>query len=310
MPLDEEVENLAVKIANDNISSAIDLTKQAIDVLILQIKKSSDSSFIQDIEDTFKLLLNAQPSMAPLLHGMGVIMNEISKFYNKIPLDELKEKVIKKGKEFIKKSNIAIKKIVELSSKIIKENDIILTHSMSRTVLEIIQNNINKNLRIFVTESRPQLEGLELAKRIGNIFPVTLIIDSAIGYIIKKYKIDLILVGADSILADGSIINKIGTYPLALVAQDNNIPFYIATESFKFNLRSYYSSDVIIEEKLPNEILSEEIPGVEPKNFYFDITPANLISYIISELGIFPPKQLVQQIIKKVPVNWFKKYLI
>ena len=130
------------------------------------------------------------------------------------------------------------------------------------------------------------------------------------GYIIKNYKIDLILVGSDSILADGSIINKIGTYPLALLAYENKIPFYVATESSKFNMKSFYGREVKIEEKPKKEILSEEIKGIKPKNIYFDITPSYLITYIISEIGIFSPEQFIQKITSKLQYDWLKKYLI
>ena len=308
MPIDKDVKKLAEKIAKDNISGANYLTRQAIKALILQIKKIS-GSFIQDIEDAFKLLLNAQPSMAPLINGMGVIMNEILKYYDQIPLDELKTRAIRKGEEFLEKSNLAIKRIMELSTKVVKENAIIMTHSFSKTVLEIIQHNQDKIIRIIITESRPQLEGINLAKIISNSVPVTLIVDSAIGYFVKNHKVDIILVGADSILGDGSIVNKIGTYPLSLIAHKNQIPFYVSTESFKFNLRSYFGRKIIIEEKPPREILSEKILGVEPKNYYFDVTPSNLITAIISEIGISPPKQFIQQVTKILPINWFKKYL-
>ncbi len=309
MPIDDDVKNLVDKIAKNNISGANTLTRQAIEALILQIKKSSES-FIQDVENVFKLLLKAQPSMAPLIYGTGNIMYEILENYNKIPLGELKVRAIKKGEKYLEDSDNAIKKIMEFFASIIKTNSIIMTHSMSKTVFEILKYNSDKILRIVMTESRPQLEGVSLAKLMTGIAPITLIVDSAIGYFIKNCKIDLILVGTDSILADGSIINKIGTYPLALIAHEHKIPFYVAAESSKFNIKSYFEMEVKIEEKPPSEILSEKIQGIEPKNVYFDITPPNLITSIISEMGIFSPDKYVQKITNELQYDWLKKYLL
>ncbi|MFX0139719.1 MAG: translation initiation factor eIF-2B [Candidatus Hodarchaeota archaeon] len=309
MPIDEVVQKLVDKIVNDNISGANALTRQAIEALILQIKISSES-FIQDVESVFKLLLKSRPSMAPLISGTSVIMNEILENYDKIPLEELKIRAINKGEKILEESDIAIKRIIELFSNIIKDNSTIMTHSMSRTVLEILEHNKDKNLRVILTESRPQLEGIKLAKLLAGRFPITLIVDSAVGYFIKNRKIDLILVGADSILTDGSVINKIGTYPLALLAHENKVPFYVVTESLKFNLKSYFGIDVKIEEKPSNEILPEKIHGIEPKNIYFDITPSYLITSIISEKGIFSPEQFIQKITKELQFDWLKEYLL
>ncbi|MHA1385170.1 MAG: ribose 1,5-bisphosphate isomerase, partial [Candidatus Helarchaeota archaeon] len=77
----------------------------------------------------------------------------------------------------------------------------------------------------------------------------------------------------------------------------------------KFNPRSYFGKQIKIEEKSPDEILPEIILGVEPKNYYFDVTPAKYISKIISELGIYTPTRFVNEIIKKLPLDWFEKYL-
>ena len=309
MPIDEDVNKLVDKIAKDNISGANTLTRKAIEALILQIKKSSDN-FIRDVENVFKLLLKSQPSMAPLIKGTGTIMYEILENFNKIPLGELKVRAIKKGEKFLEESDNAIKRIIEFFNGIIKTNSTIMTHSMSKTVFEILKYNKDKILRIIMTESRPQLEGVSLAKILTGKIPITLIVDSAIGYFIKNSKINLILVGADSILADGSVINKIGTYPLALLAHENKVPFFVAAESSKFNLKSHFGLEVKIEEKPSNEILSEKIPGIQPKNVYFDITPSYLITSIISEIGIFSPDQFIQKITSELQVDWLKKYLI
>ncbi|MHA1380675.1 MAG: translation initiation factor eIF-2B [Candidatus Helarchaeota archaeon] len=308
MPVDEKVKKLIKKISKNNISGANKLAKQAVEALIMQIKSSS-KNLISDLEEIIKLILDAQPSMAPLINGVGFIMNEILEFDGKISVADLKERAIKKGEKFLKDSDLAMKKISMHTNDLIRKNDVILTHSMSQTVINILEYNKSKDLKMILTESRPQCEGISLARTLAKNFSVTLILDSAIGHFIKTNKIDLVLIGADSILADGSIINKIGTYPLALTAYEHQLPFYVATESYKFNPRSYFGKPIIIEEKSPNEILSQNIPGVEVKNFYFDITPSKYITSLITEDGIFTPMQFIRSVIKELPLNWFKKYL-
>ncbi|MHA1386335.1 MAG: translation initiation factor eIF-2B, partial [Candidatus Helarchaeota archaeon] len=250
MTIDKKVRELIRNIAKNNVSGASELTRQAIKALILQIKISSEN-LIREVEEVFKLLLKTQPTMAPLINGMGYIMNEILIFNDQIPLNELKKRAIKRGEEFLKESDLAIRRISEISKKFLKGNTVIMTHSMSKTVQSILEVNKDKIYKLIMTESRPQLEGVKFTKVLAGNFPIFLIIDSAIGFFIKNHKIDLILVGADSVLADGSVINKIGTYPLAVLAYENSIPFIVATESFKFNPRSYFGKQIKIEEKSP-----------------------------------------------------------
>jgi translation initiation factor 2B subunit (eIF-2B alpha/beta/delta family) len=98
------------------------------------------------------------------------------------------------------------------------------------------------------------------------------------------------LVGADSVLADGSIVNKIGTRLLGLAAHDAELSFYVACGTSKFDLMNYIGRPPILEEKNPSEVV-EEIKDVKVRNPYFEVTPANLISAIITEKGAMKPEE-------------------
>lgn len=159
----------------------------------------------------------------------------------------------------------------------------IITHSLSSTVLEVFQRLKDSGVSAIVTESRPLQEGQKLAAWLSELaIPTTFITDAQIGGFVARA--DLALVGADSLLADGSVVNKAGTYLLALAAKDRGIPFYVCCESFK--RLSADAAQPVLEEMAPSELGAPEWPHVTVANVYFDITPARLVSAWFTEHGI------------------------
>lgn len=158
---------------------------------------------------------------------------------------------------------------------------------------------MGKRVRVFADETRPFLQGsrltaLELAQ---ERFDVTLIVDSAAAYLMKQGRIDAVIVGADRIAANGDVANKIGTYSLACLARQHGIPFYVVAPTSTIDL-SLTSGDLIpIEERSADEITIVAGRRVAPKgvgvyNPAFDVTPAYLVSAIITEQGVlYPPYQ-------------------
>ena len=96
---------------------------------------------------------------------------------------------------------------------------------------------------------------------------------------------DVALVGADTIANDGSVINKAGTYLLALAARDKGIPFYVCCESFKYSQLA--AAAIPLEDHDPAELNAPRLPNIKPHNIYFDITPAPLISVWVTERGMY-----------------------
>ncbi|MCK4778940.1 MAG: hypothetical protein KAT57_02070, partial [Candidatus Lokiarchaeota archaeon] len=111
---------------------------------------------------------------------------------------------------------------------------------------------------------------------------------------------------------DGSIINKIGTFPLAITANAHNIDVYAVTDSYKYNLKSHYNQKILIEEKPIKEIIDKEMRGLNFKihNYYFDITPSKYIKGFISEYGILSVQEFLEKIQQDLPIEWFKYFLI
>ncbi|MFW9989761.1 MAG: hypothetical protein ACFFC3_14000, partial [Candidatus Odinarchaeota archaeon] len=185
----------------------------------------------------------------------------------------------------------------------------IMLISYSSTIINLLLREKDIDFEIFVLESRPLLEGRRVAEILSLYFKTHLIIDAAIGYFINE--IDVILIGADSILKDGSIINKIGTFPLTLLAHNQKIDVYVVCDSFKYNLKSHYDQMVKILEKPINEVYDKVITNklLEVHNYYFDITPPNYVSGIISDLGVLSISDFLEEVKKILPINWYK-YII
>lgn len=153
-----------------------------------------------------------------------------------------------------------------------------------------------KQVQVFANETRPFLQGARLTawELIQDKIPVTLITDNMAGYVMQKGMVDLVVVGADRIAANGDTANKIGTYSLAVLAKENNIPFYIAAPVSTIDVSIETGGDIPIEERSHDEVTSlfgtRIAPvGVEVFNPAFDVTPHNLIAAIITDRGILRP---------------------
>ena len=149
---------------------------------------------------------------------------------------------------------------------------------------------------VYADETRPLLQGacLTVYKLMKDKIPVTLITDNIAAWHMKQGKIDCIIVGADRIIANRDTANKIGTYNLGILAKYHNIPLYVATpySTFDFNLKS--GSEIIIEERNPDEVRSfagyySALRECLVSNPTFDVTPAELITGIITERGVISP---------------------
>lgn len=150
-----------------------------------------------------------------------------------------------------------------------------------------------KNVQVFADETRPFLQGSRLTawELHRNGVPVTLICDNMAGYLMKKEKFDLVIVGADRIAANGDVANKIGTYSVAILAKEHGIPFYVAAPQSTLDLSLKTGDQIVIEERKTAEVthlgatvLAPE--GIRVRNPAFDVTPHTLVSAIITEKGI------------------------
>jgi methylthioribose-1-phosphate isomerase len=153
-----------------------------------------------------------------------------------------------------------------------------------------------KQLHVFVDETRPFLQGARLtAWELQDAgIPQTLITDNMAGYFMRRGEVDCIIVGADRIVANGDVANKIGTYSLAVLARAHNIPFYVAAPTSTIDLNLQHGDEIPIEQRAADEVThlaGERIApeGVHAAHPAFDITPHELVTAIITEQGVIKP---------------------
>jgi len=156
-----------------------------------------------------------------------------------------------------------------------------------------------RHVQVFADETRPFLQGARLTtwELQRDSIPVTLITDNMAGYFMHAGKIDLVIVGADRIAANGDAANKIGTYSLAVLAKEHHLPFYVAAPLSTIDRATLTGADIPIEQRPGDEVRlvgSQRIasPDVEVANPAFDVTPARYIRGIITEVGVaMPPNE-------------------
>ena len=200
--------------------------------------------------------------------------------------------------------------IGKFGSAILRDGDHILTHCNAGalatagygTALGVIRAawEQGKQIRVYADETRPVLQGARLTawELQQDGIPVTLITDNAAGALMNKRKIQCCVVGADRIAANGDVANKIGTYSVAVLANAHGIPFYVAAPSSTIDMQTSDGEGIPIEERSPSEVTclyGDRIiapQGIDVWNPAFDVTPAALITGIITEQGIFSPQAL------------------
>lgn len=303
----QNIQDLLSDLREDNTSGANELIDKALEIIKSQLILAKDSQ--QDITEEFldlsRQIIEARPSMAPLINTIGYFLHD---------LDRITKKIIEKRLiQFNSDSKNRLESLEVFFDNFLKENMNtplkIMLISYSSTIVNFLLKNKELNFEIFISESRPLLEGQRVAEILSLHFKTHLIIDAAIGTFMDE--IDLVLVGVDSILINGSIVNKIGTYPLAVLANSKNVDVYAVCDSYKYNLRSHFGQSILITEKPTIEVYNKEIINnlLEVHNYYFDITPAYYISGFISDLGVLSSKEFLDKLKNTLPIEWFKYFI-
>jgi methylthioribose-1-phosphate isomerase len=207
----------------------------------------------------------------------------------------------------IVEEDIAVNRRIGINgSHLIKDGDNILTHCNAGalatagygTALGIIRaaHEEGKRLHVFVDETRPILQGARLTawEMEKEKIPATLITDNMAGFFLYKGEIDRVIVGADRIAANGDTANKIGTYSVAVLARENNVPFYVAAPLSTVDLSIRNGVEITIEERNAEEVLYFQGGRIAPaeikaRNPAFDITPHRYVTAIITEAGVAGP---------------------
>lgn len=247
-------------------------------------------------------------------------------FLEELPdFEECRQAVLERGERFAGISLAARDRIADLAADFIQEGQTVLTHGWSRVVASILlQASQSKHFDIVVLEGRPDAAGARAAKFYSQEaqIPTTVVLDSAMGYIMEK--VDIVLVGAEGVVENGGVVNKMGTNALATCAQANGKPFYVAAESYKFaRLYPLHQRDIPNVGNIPmdfcdttSKLLQEnteetkgpsqytsfqpvELPDkVHVENPPCDYTPAKFITLLFTDLGVLTPSAVSDELIR------------
>jgi len=284
---EQKIVDRITKIRDDNSSTASQLAKESV-ITFHEAVEAFETRILDEYMCLMKTLalsiMNLRPSIAPIRNQIGhLIFQMVNSAMNNLNLEELKLFFAKETSSLLEEADKLNEHIAENVFKIIPEKAVILTHSYSATVLESLKyaSDKGKKIQIIASESRPLFEGRTTAKELTEYgISTTIVTDAAAPHFAGN--VNLVLIGADSLLADGSVVNKVGTYPIALSASYQGIPVYVAADLNKINLKSYFSR-VLLEEKDQSEIWPSSPSNIGIRNLYFDITPKALITLILTE---------------------------
>lgn len=278
----------------------------------LEFKGDNFEEFKEHIEKAEKILKSTRPTANDLFYAISFVKEKIAQNFN---VSDAKKDAVKRANEYADWSAELCRKIGEHGSKLIKNNQNILTHCNAGALACVdfgtalspirIAHYGRKNIFVYVDETRPRNQGASLTawELAQEKIPHSIIADNAAGFFMKSKKIDFAIVGADRIAMNGDVANKIGTYEKAVLAKENNVPFYVAAPLSTFDINSKTGEDIPIEERNEDEVLY--VSGIDEgkkirkiriapeessaRNPAFDVTPAKYITGIITEKGIIKP---------------------
>ena len=284
-------------------------------IAALQSQAQSVEGLVSDLRKASRVLEESRPTAINLRWALKRIMRIVNDF--KGELAELRQVVLSEAQK-IADEDVEINKRMALhGSQLIEDGDTVIHHCNTGalatvdwgTALGVIRMAFEqgKNLHVLVDETRPRLQGARLTawelQRYG--IPHDVISDNAAGYFLSTGQVQKIFFGADRVAANGDVVNKIGTYMLALAGNENNVPTYAVVPSSTVDLSMSHGRLIPIEERDPSEVLNLQWnnkpitpKGTSARNPAFDITPHHLISAIVTENGII--KKPYSENLKKI----------
>ncbi|CAG5125129.1 unnamed protein product [Candidula unifasciata] len=269
--------------------------------VLVRLMESNNAGTLSELVDTIR---NATLAMLDTDYSYASIKSVCEQFLRFITLANLQDTnfqtiMLHRGKIFYNNTLKARGKSVKMAQHFIDDGATILTHSRSRVVMQVLKEAAmeKKRFTVYVTESSPDKSGYQVKEELSRLgIPVTVILDAAVGYIMEK--VQQVMLGAEGVMESGGIINKIGTYPIAVCAQQMNKPVYVVAESFKF-VREFPLNQKDVPDRFKyrastfkaNKDLSQEHPLV-------DYTPPEYINLMFTDLGVLTPSAVSDELLK------------
>jgi len=304
----EAIRNMTLRGAGAiGIAAAYGVTQAAI-----QAPETSFEQFCAYVEEAGRFLKATRPTAVNLFHAVDRCLKALERCKSVV---DARKQVAEEAQRIAEEDLEASKRIGEYGSSLISDGDGILTHCNAGALAFIdfgtalsplrFAHNAGKKIRVFVDETRPRCQGARLTawELLQEGIDHAVIVDNAAGFYMRRGDIQLVIVGADRIASNGDVANKIGTYEKAVLAKENNIPFYVAAPTMTFDPEAKKGEEIPIEERSGDEvqwvwgrdekgednrvqITLEESPVLNPA---FDVTPAKYITAFITEKGIIRP---------------------
>lgn len=282
-------------------------------------KAAADNCSASEIDNLLKRaakdLTGARPTAVNLVWAVSRIENAFEEVRG-APQVEILERLLQEAKNIHQEDISNNRMIGKNGSELVPPKASILTHCNAGalatggygTALGVIRAAIEdgKDIHVFIDETRPLLQGSRITayELYHDDISATLITDNMAGYLMSRNMVDLIVVGADRIAANGDTANKIGTYTLAVLANHHDIPFYVAAPISTIDINVDSGENIIIEERCTTEVthfggIATAPEGITVFNPAFDITPARLITAIITEQGVVckPDREKIEKLL-------------
>jgi methylthioribose-1-phosphate isomerase len=264
------------------------------------------AELLSDIRRAADVLRATRPTASNLFWALERMLARLeSESTGDIP--EIKQALVAEAEALADEDIQVNKRMGDYGAELIEDGYNILTHCNAGALATVDYGTAlapvrtawkqGKQVHVYVDETRPRLQGARLTawELMRDGIPMTLIVDNAAGYFIQRGKVDIVFVGADRVVANGDVVNKIGTYKLAVVARENGVPFYAVVPTSTVDLSLASGDEVPIEERPAEEVTrvrGQPIgpEGVNVANPAFDVTPHRYVTGIITERGIvYPP---------------------
>jgi len=291
------VEETADDIAEMEIRGAAtiaDAAARALGVQAAETDAADPEAFEAAMHAAARRLHETRPTAVSLPNALRFVLRRTEGR----TVDALRESAVEAAAQFRERLDRAQDDLGRVGANRLKDGDVVMTHCHSTDALACVEAAVEdgKHIEAYVKETRPRNQGLITAERLRDLgVPVTLIVDNAAHRYLDE--VDHLLVGADSIAADGSVVNKIGTSGLAVSARENDVPIVVAAQTIKLHPGTMTGHTVEIEMRDESEVIDEErraeIGDIEVLNPAFDVTPPRHVDAIVTESGQFPPESVV-----------------
>ena len=292
-----EVRETARRIAEMEVRGAAAIAVAAAEALGEQaasVEADTPTAFRTAMNEAARELHATRPTAVSLPNTLRYVLSGLEGE----SVEALRRAVKRRVERFEKELGEAQARLGRIGAGRFTDGDVVMTHCHSTDANACIEAAVEAGceLEAIVKETRPRNQGHITARELLDLgIPVTLIVDNAAHRYLNEA--DHLLVGADSIAADGSVINKIGTAGLAVSARDRGVPIVVAAQSLKLDPRTLTGGAVTIEEREAGEVIDNEtrseIGDVEIANPAFDVTPPRHVDAIVTEHGQFPPESIV-----------------